>query len=155
MPYPDDTLTPSGVIRETWRWFPAWVNVTLAVLILGGGITLAGWSAGWWLTAQNATRQAELTQNGYSNQATLRQEATRNFATLTSIGVQIAQAKGDASLITELKAEQDATAAKVCAEAAQVSGTPLPAQQAAWVAANCSAGVLSPTSPDYVTGAPL
>lgn len=150
----DDDPTPAGVTRSVWRWFPAWANALIAVFILGAGLTVAGHYLGWWLSAQNATHQAQNTQNGYSNQTTLRQEATQDFTTLTSIGVQIAGTKGDPSMVTELKAEQAATASKVCAEAAQVSGTPLPAQQAAWVTANCTAGALSPSSPDYVPGAP-
>lgn len=149
-----DDPTPGGVIRETWRWFPAWVTVTIAALLLGGLVILVCWQAGWWFAAQDATRQAQLTQNGYSNQVTLRGEITTDFGTLTSIGVQITAAKGDPSMTAELKTEQAATAGKVCAEAAQVSGTPLPQQQAAWVSANCADGTLSPSSPDYVTGAP-
>ncbi len=149
-----DDPTPGGVIRETWRWFPAAVVVTVAVLLLGGGITLVGWQANWWFASHNATRQAQNIQNGYSNQATLRQEVTQDFTTLTSIGVQIAQAQGDTSMVAELKTEQAATAAKVCADAAQVTGTPLPAGQAQWTAGNCTNGTLSPTSPDYAPGAP-
>jgi len=149
-----DDPTPAGVIRETWRWLPAWVVVLFVALLLIGGLTYAGHAFGWWLSAQDATHQAENTQNGYANQATLRQEATRDFATLTSIGVQVAAAKGDPAMVTELRAEQAATAGKICAEAAQVSGTPLPAQQAQWVTANCTEGTLSPGSPDYVPGAP-
>lgn len=149
-----DDPTPAGVIRETWRWLPAWVVVLAVVLVVGGAVTWAGSAFGWWLSAQSATHQAENTQNGYSNQTTLRSEATQDFTTLTSLGVQIAAAKGDAPMVTELRTEQAATAGKVCAEAAQVSGTPLPAQQAQWVTANCTAGTLSPNSPDFIPGAP-
>lgn len=149
-----DDPTPAGVIRETWRWFPAWVVVTFAVMVLVGGVILVGWQADWWFASHNATRQAQVTQNGYSNQTTLRGEVTADFATLTSIGVQVAGAKGDLSMTTELRTERAATAGKVCAEAAQVSGTPLPVQQAQWVTANCTAGTLSPNSPDFVPGAP-
>jgi len=149
-----DDPTPAGVTREIWRWFPAWVNALIVAFILVAGLTVAGHYLGWWLSAQNATRQAQNTQNGYSNQAALREEATRDFTTLTSIGVQIAGAAGDPSMVTELKAEQSAVAGKICAEAAQVSGAPLPAQQAQWVTANCTAGTLAPDSPDYEPGAP-
>lgn len=149
-----DDPTPAGVTREIWRWFPTWANALIVAFILIAGLTVAGHYLGWWLSAQDAAHQAQNTQNGYSNQATLREETTRDFAALTSIGVQVAAAKGDPSMVTELRTEQSATAGKVCAEAAQVSGTPLPAQQAAWVTANCTAGTLSPTSPDFVPGAP-
>jgi hypothetical protein len=149
-----DDPTPAGVTREIWRWFPAWVNALIVIAVLGAALTYAGHAFGWWLSAQDATHQAQSTQNGYANQTTLRQEVTRDFTTLTSIGVQIAGAAGDPSMVTELKTEQAATADKVCAEAAQVSGTPLPAQQAAWADRNCTAGTLSPGSPDFIPGAP-
>lgn len=145
-----DNITPAGVVSAFWRWF--WVGIGALVLI--AGLILGGWAAGWWFTAQNTTRQAELTQNGYSNQTTLRQQVTSNFATLTSIDVQIAQAAGDPSMITELKTERAATGDTICADAAQVTGTPLPQQQAAWVSANCANGTLSPQSPDYQEGQP-
>lgn len=149
-----DDPTPAGVIGETWRWFPAAVVVTVAVLLLGGGITVVGWQANWWFASHNATRQAEITQNGYSNQTTLRQQVTANFATLSQIGVQIAANSTDSSLVTALKVQIASTAVQVCADAAEITGTPLPASQAQWVAANCSDGTLSTTSRDYQAGQP-
>jgi hypothetical protein len=149
-----DDPTPAGVTREVWRWFPAWVNALIVAFVLIAGLTVAGHYLGWWLSAQDATRNAQNIQNGYSNQVTLREETTRDFTTLASIGVQVAAAKGDPVMVTELKTEQAATAGKICAEAAQVAGTPLPVQQAAWVTANCTTGALSPGSPYYAPGAP-
>ena len=75
-----DDPTPAGVIRETWRWLPAWVVVLFVALLLIGGVTWAGSAFGWWLSAQNATHQAQNTQNGYSNQMTLRQQVTSQLA---------------------------------------------------------------------------
>jgi hypothetical protein len=149
-----DDPTPAGVIRETWRWLPAWVVVLAVVALVGGGVTVAGSAFGWWLSAQNATHQAENTQNGYSNQMTLRQQVTSNFATLATIGTQIAASPSDKSLVAALGTQRAATAATICSGAAQVSGTPLPAQQAAWVTANCTDGTLSTASPDYESGQP-
>ncbi len=150
----DDDYTPAGVIRDTWRWFPAWVTVAVAVLLLGGGVILAGWQFGWWLTAQDATRQAEVTQNGYSNQVTLRQQVTSQLAVVYSLTTQIAEANGDLSLAAALKPQRMAVAGIVCSDAAQVSGTPLPAQQAEWVSANCEGGTVSPNSTYYQAGQP-
>lgn len=143
-------ITPGQVGAGFWRWF--WVGVGALALI--GALIYAGHAFGWWLSAQNATHQAENTQNGYSNQTTLRAQVTSNFATLATIGTQIAANSSDASLVTALDAQRAATAATVCTDAAQVSGTPLPAQQAAWVTANCSDGTLSTASPDYQAGTP-
>lgn len=151
MPYYDDSeFTPAHAINSMWRWLPA----LLVLLLIGGGITYAGHQFGWWLSAQDTTRQAENTQNGYSNQVTLRQQVTAGFATLTSIGTQLAAAQGDPSLLTALRVQRTATADTVCSDAAQVTGTPLPASQASWVAANCADGTLTTTSPDYQAGQP-
>lgn len=150
----NDDLTPTQTTRAIWQWFPVWVNGLVVAFILVGGLLIAGSQLGWWLSAQDATHQAQNTQNGYSNQTTLRAEVTQDFTTLTHIGSQIAAANGDASMVTELKTEQAATGNKICAEAAQVSGTPLPADQAGWADANCADGTLSTSSPDYIQGAP-
>lgn len=150
----DDDVTPSGVIRETWRWFPAAVVVTVALLVLGGGFTFAAWQMGWWFSAQNATRQAQNTQNGYSNQTTLRQQVTSQLAQSEQVSTQIAEAGHDTALVTQLKVQRAAIDGQACQDASEISGTPLPQQQAAWVSANCLNGTLSPKSPDYVIGAP-
>jgi hypothetical protein len=147
----DDDITPAQVYRETGRWFGPVLIAGLAILAICLVLGLVGWQAGWWFTAQNATRQAEVTQNGYSNQVTLRQQITARLADVTSITVQIATA--DKSAIPALKAQRASIANIVCADAGQVTGTPLPAQQAQWASANCSAGSVSPSSPLYVTGA--
>lgn len=117
MGYGDDP-TPAGVIRETWRWFPAWVVLLFVALLLIGGVTYAGSQFGWWLSAQNATHQAQNIQNGYSNQTSIRQEITADFATLSQIGTQIAASEGDKPLVTALDTQRAAVAAKACAEAA-------------------------------------
>lgn len=150
----DDDPTPAGVIRDTWRWFPAWAVVLFAVLVLGAGVTYAGHALGWWLSAQDAVHQAENTQNGYSNQATLRQQVTAQLATVETITVQIAAAGNDTSLAAALKAQRAGVAGIVCSDAAQISGTPLPAQQAQWVTVNCLDGAVSPNSPLYQAGQP-
>ena len=143
-------ITPSEVVTAFWRWF--WVGVGALVLI--GGLTLAMWQAGWWFTAHNATRQAETIQNGYSNQSTLRSQVTAQIAIVTQVTVQIAAAKNDPSEVTALEDQRAAIAGIVCSDAAQITGTPLPADQAEWVSVNCSDGSLSPSSTLYVTGAP-
>lgn len=145
-----DDITPAGVARAFWRWF--WVGI--AALGLLAALTLGGWQAGWWFTSHDATRQAEVTQNGYSNQVTLRQQVTSQLATVYSLTTQIAEAKGDQSLIAALAPQRMAVAGIVCADAAQVSGTPLPAQQAEWVSANCADGTVSPNSTYYQAGQP-
>lgn len=150
MPY-NDEITPARAYRETGRWFgPVLViggTIMAVVLILG----FIGWQAGWWFTAQNATRNAQLIQNGYSNQSTLRDQITAKLADVTGITVQLAAAP--AGQVPALKAQRAAVASIACGDAGKISGTPLPSDQAAWVSANCAGGSLSPDSPLYVTGA--
>ena len=144
------TMTPTEVAVAFWRWF--WIGI--GALVLLGALILGGWQAGWWFSAHDATRQAENTQNGYSNQVTLRQQVTSQLATVYSLTTQIAEAKGDQSLIAALKPQRMAVAGIVCSDAAQVSGTPLPSQQAEWVSANCEGGTVSPNSTYYQAGQP-
>ena len=150
----DDDPTPAGVIRGTWRWFPAWVVVLFVALLLIGGVTYAGHAFGWWLSAQDATHQAQNTQNGYSNQTTLRQQIDSKLADVDTITTQIAAAGTDASLVTALKAQRMSVAGIACGDAAEISGTPLPAQQAQWISVNCLNGTVSPQSSYYQAGQP-
>lgn len=153
MPY-DDDIRPAGVIRGTWTWFPAALTVLAAVLILGGGFTLAAWQMGWWFASHSATRQAEVTQNGYSNQTTLRQQVTTQLAAVTSLTTQLAEAGKDQSMVAALKAQRMSIGGIVCQDASQITGTPLPPQQAQWVSGNCLDGSVSPNSPIYQAGKP-
>jgi hypothetical protein len=143
-------ITPGDVAVAFWRWF--WVGV--GALALLAALIVGCWQAGWWFQSHDATRQAENTQNGYSNQTTLRAQITSQLATVDSLTTQIAEAAGDQSLITALKPQRMAVAGIVCGDAAQISGTPLPAQQAQWVSANCSDGTVSPGSTYYQAGQP-
>jgi hypothetical protein len=128
--------------------------IPFAAVALLAALFLGGWEAGWWLKSENTTRQAELTQNGYSNQVTLRQQVTSDLATVQTITTQIAEAGNDTSLTTALTAQRAGIASIVCADAAQISGTPLPAQQGQWAAVNCQDGSLSPGSTLYQAGQP-
>jgi len=149
-----DDPTPAGVTREIWRWFPAWVNALIVIAVIIGALTYAGHAFGWWLSAQDATHQAQNTQNGYANQTTLREQITSKLADVDTLTTQIAAAGADASLVAALKAQRMGIAGIVCGDAAQVSGTPLSGQQAQWVTANCNAGDVSPKSPLYQAGQP-
>ena len=147
-------VNPSDVYRETGRWLPVAIVVTLAVLLVGGIATLVCWQAGWWFASHDATRQYQLTQNGVSNQDTLRAQVTAKLADVTTITTQIAAAKNDPAEVSALQAQRAAIAGIACSDAAQITGIPLPAQQAQWVGVNCSDGSVSPSSTLYVTGAP-
>lgn len=142
-------ITPGSVMSGFWRWFGVGV-FALAVL---AGLILGGWRAGWWFTNQNANRNAHLIRNGYSNQQTLRDQITQQIGNVYSMTTQITVAT-DQSQAAALKAQRAAIAGMACQDASEVTGDPLPAQQAQWVAVNCSAGAVSPTSPLYQAGTP-
>ena len=147
-------ITPARVYRETGRWFGPAVFVLAVLLVLGGGLTLACWQMGWWFTAHNATRQYQVIQNGVSNQDTLRAQITSQLANVTTLTTQIAEAGNDQAEVAALKDQRAAIAGIVCSDAAQITGVPLPAQQAQWASTNCSGGTVSPSSDLYEAGAP-
>jgi len=140
---------PVQAATAFWRWF--WVG--LGALAVIGAFVLLMWQAGWWFAGQDAGRQAHLIRNGYSNQQTLREQITSQIANVDTIRTQIA-ATNDAGLISALKAQRAAIAATVCQDASEVTGDPLPAQQAQWATTNCQAGVVRPGSPYYQAGTP-
>jgi hypothetical protein len=149
-----DDINPNHVYRETGRWIGPVVFVLAVLLVLGGGLTLAFWQAGWWFTAHNATRQYQVIQNGVSNQDTLRAQITAQLANVTTITTQIAEARSDPAEVRALKDQRAAVAGIACSDAAQITGVPLPAQQAQWASINCSDGSVSPSSIYYQAGAP-
>jgi type V secretory pathway adhesin AidA len=145
---------PSDVYRETGRWFGPVLFAGLAVLAIGLILTVVGWQAHWWFASHDATRQYQLTQNGTSNQDTLRAQITTQLANVATITTQIAAAGSDPAEVSALKPQRAAVAGIACSDAAQITGVPIPAQQAQWVTVNCSDGSVSPGSTLYVTGAP-
>jgi uncharacterized protein HemX len=145
----DDEITPTGVLVEGFRWLPVLI-VTMAVL---AALILGGWRAGWWFSNQNAGREAHQIRNGYSNQQSLREQITQQIGNVQAVTTQIA-ASTDPGLVTALKAQRMAIAAIVCQDVSEVTGDPLPAQQATWAAANCQAGNVAPGSSSYQIGTP-
>jgi hypothetical protein len=141
--------SPRSVMRAGWRWS----GVAAIALVLLGALIIGGWQAGWWFAAHDATRQYQVTQDGDSNQSTLRAQITAQLANVTTITTQIAVTGGQDE-IAALKAQRAAVAGIACSDAQQISGLPLPAQQAQWVSTNCLDGAVSPGSSLYVSGAP-
>jgi hypothetical protein len=150
----DDDMTPAWVIRQNWRWLPAWTIVLITVLAVGGLVTWGGSEFGWWLNGEAAKHQAVTTQDGYANQTALRAQVTSLLAQVATITTQIAEADGDQSVIAALKPQRMAIASQACSDAAQVTDGPLPSDQAQWAAVNCASGSVSPSSPLYQAGQP-
>lgn len=149
-----DDITPARVYRETGRWFGPALTVGIVLIILGTILGVVGWRIGWWFTAQNATRQYQVIQNGDSNQSTLRAQITSKLGDVTTITTEIAAPGTSQGEAAALKDQRAAVAGIACSDAAQITGVSLPAQQAQWVSVNCSDGSVSPSSSLYVTGAP-
>ncbi len=145
----DYEFTPANVANTFWRWL--WIGV--GALVVLAVLILTGWQAGWWFSGQNATREAHLIRNGYSNQQTLREQITAQIANADTLTTQIA-ATHDRNLIAALTAQRASIAGIACQDAAGVTGDPLPAQQAQWVTANCAAGAVRPGSRYYQAGTP-
>lgn len=141
-----DDYTPA----DFWKGFGTWIGVILFVGGITGLVILLGWQVGWWFNGQNATRQYQVTQNGVSNQDTLRANIGNWFVLLLQEQRSIIADRGNMSLEGQDKVEASATASRICGQAEQVTGVPLPPDQAAWVRANCTMGVLSPASSLYI-----
>jgi len=119
------------------------VGASVLALVVTCALAFGGWEAGWWFTNQNVNRQSHVLRNSYANQQTLRDQITQNIGTVLAITSQIAEDPGAGAA---LKAQRAAVVAIVCGDAAQVVGDPLNSEQAGFIAANCLAGSVSPTS---------
>jgi len=122
-------VNPSDVYRETGRWLPAAVVVTLAVLLVGGIATLVCWQAGWWFAQHSVNRQNQLYQNSYGVQQADIGSMENAIGAIPS-AVDSAQANADAQ--------------QACRYAAQI--TSIPPDDAGWAAQNCLAGAVAPGS---------
>jgi hypothetical protein len=127
-------VTPREVQRSTWRWAPAALTITVAII----GVCLVGtficWQAGWWFFAQSVNRQNQVYQNSYgTQQADIQAMETAEQA--------IPGAVDRAQVLADVNA--------ACAAGAKV--TNLGPGDAAWYAANCDGGVISQSS-QYNTG---
>ena len=98
--------------------------------LLVAGVVLGGWQAGWWFTTQNVNRRAHVYRQSYEAQQTLRDEITKHLGDYQDIRSQGSGSNAQALAVADI----------ICGEAAKVTGDPLPADQAAWVAANCQYG---------------
>lgn len=138
--------------RDVQRFAAQWWLVAVIAAILLGGLILGGWEAGWWFAQQDVNRQAHVIRNGYANQQTLREEITKQIANTDAITLQIAQAAGDEAEIAALDSQRIAVVNIACQDASEITGDPLPAQQAQWVRTDCLAGVIRPGSRYDATG---
>lgn len=126
-------IRPNDVYRETGRWFGPVLVVGVAVLAIGLILGLVGWSAGWWFTEHDVTRQNQVYQNSYpAQQADI--DAMQNAIGAIASAADQAQANADAQ--------------EACQYAAKI--TDMPPADAPWVSRNCEAGAVASGS-QYAT----
>lgn len=134
--------------RHPWLSLTTLAWGTFAVVLV---MVVVGWRVGWWFQVQDAKRQGQIQniqshniRNDYSNQQTLREQITENIGNALQVKVQMAETSGTEQ--AALKAQGRAIVAIVCQDADEVTGDPLPNDQAAFVKTNCTAGNVSPSS---------
>ena len=135
---------------------------TLVAVIVGivviAALVFGAWQLGWIFTEANAKREGKLEtihahnlRNGYEYQQTLRGEITTDIQGIIQIASQmVGQPAAEQEALANQRLSQLAT---LCSEAENVTGDPLPASQAKLIAANCTAGAVSPSS-QYQKGTP-
>jgi hypothetical protein len=146
-------MTPTEAIIAFWKNF-WWLVIMAAVAV---GVFVGGWQGGWWLQSSAATHEYQIQQNGVNNQDTERANITSWFGNLTQENVQLTEAQAakplNPTLVGQIKVEEAAQANQICATAENISGVPLPADQAQFVKVNCQDGVVISTSKYFIPGA--
>lgn len=113
------------------------VGAILLALLLAVGIFFGGRELGWWLKADNTNRQAHIDRSNFAFQQTLRDQVTQHISDYQNMRAELSQPGIDNAGVS---AQMHATANVICQEAIQITGDPLPADQQAWVSANCQYG---------------
>jgi hypothetical protein len=117
--------------------------VVCAVIAL---VTLVGWQVGWWFRTEDTNRQAQLDKQGIGYQQPLQNQIGEGIREVLTLNVQLTTNQNPQE-IGVLDASRKATVVRICQEAAQVNpAVPLQGDQATFVADNCYAGSISPTS---------
>lgn len=132
---------PARIAGLTLGWFVAVVAATAVVVTLIVGI----WAGGWFFTDANTTRQAHNAQNNFGAQEGYITEVTNDIGVIDGI---IASYPSDGAQRADDLARLRGYGNKACQAASLLTGSvsyPLSMHQ--WIARNCSAGALSPSSP--------
>lgn len=123
----------------------------LGILLVAAAIAavvIAGWQLGWWMQSASVNRQGHIIRNSYGNQQTLRDRIDQHLSGqggVLDISTQISRTQ-DPAVRQQLAAQRYAVLGMLCREAEQVSGDPLPPDQARFVGQNCAGAGVSATS---------
>jgi hypothetical protein len=150
------TYTERRIIGLTAGWFA----VACIAVVLAAAIGIGVWRLGWFVASANLTQQqklqnqqTQLQQRSLGSQAADETDMTNQIAAVDSVTAQMAaypaqapsSCAASASQWCALRAQRLGMAAIACADAGKLIS--VPADQAAWVRLNCSAGVVSLASP--------
>lgn len=129
---------------------PNWGRIIWAVVIVVGlviSILVAMWQLGFWFKEQGTNRNDQIYSQSYGAQEGLKESVSKNIALVLTESTQLDNVEPGSQSETDLKAQRIATLGMVCATAVKINpAVPLAAEQASFVATNCTMGVVSPTS---------
>jgi len=132
-------MSPGEIARTARHWIVTGV-IALALI---AAVTVGGWQAGWWFKAHDATRQTQVTMDGLGYQTAETDDLNAQIANVVDTTTSMIGTSG--AEYTALHAQRLGDARLACADASQI--TAIPADEAGWVTANCTAGTLNPASP--------
>jgi len=147
----DEDVSPTGLIRRAWTFFPAAVNFTVIGLLLLAGLVFGIQQIVFQADNQNIrhTKDTQQSQNaniqgnsdvqqGYVN------AISSDVATVDSYIVQAQGAPNQAMMISAAVGYGN----QACLEASYLTGSyHIAPQMQDWINANCSGGALRPDSP--------
>jgi hypothetical protein len=114
-------------------------------------LIVIGWQVSLAIDTGNAKHQGVINniqahnyRNGYDYQQTLRASVTSDLTGIMAFPAEmVGQSAAERQVLGSQRVYQ---VSQFCSDANDIMGDPLPAQQAAFVSANCTAGTISPTS---------
>jgi hypothetical protein len=147
-----DDPTPAGVIRETWRWFPAALTVGVALIVLFTCLSLFAWHIGGVFQQKTIQRNYSNTVNSQGYQQNLLAEMQQNLGNISGPGglASTRQSLPASSPEQEVVRSQElAQLAKFCSEGAQLNFTAVPggADIQTIYGQNCEAGTVIASPP--------
>lgn len=147
-----DNPTPAGVIRETWRWFPAALAAGLALITLFTCLSLFAWHVGGVFEQKTIQRNYSSTVGSQGYQQNLLSEMQQNLGNITGPGGLAGTRQSLPAASPEqavARAQELAQLARFCSEGAQLNFGAVPggAGLQAVYSQNCEAGTVIASPP--------
>lgn len=143
-----DNPTPAGVIRETWRWWPAALTAGVALIALFTCLSLFAWHVGGVFQQKTIQRNYSNTVTSQGYQQNLLSEMQQNLSNITGPGglAETRQSLPAGSPEQAVVRSQElAQLGKFCSEGAQLNFGAVPggADLQAIYSQNCEAGTVT------------